>query len=56
MAILIRNSNKVKGIKIDKEENKISQHADDTSLILDGSPESLDNALSIIKSLMNVLI
>lgn len=48
MAILIRNSDKVEGFKMDNKEYKISQKADDTSLILDGSPESLDSALSLL--------
>ena len=37
LAIKIRQSNDVKGIIIDGEEYKISQFADDTSLLLDGS-------------------
>lgn len=45
LGILIRNNDKVKGITIDNSEYLISQYADDTSLILDGSPESLDASL-----------
>ena len=37
LGILIRNDKEIKGITIDGEEYKISQYADDTSLMCDGS-------------------
>ena len=49
MAILIKNNNSIKGIIINNEEHKISQYADDTSLILDGSQSSLFSALDTLE-------
>ena len=49
LAILLRKNNKVKGITIDDTEYIISQYADDTSLILDGSSESLDASLRTLQ-------
>ena len=37
MAIKIRENPKIKGIKVLHSEHEISQFADDTSVILDGS-------------------
>jgi hypothetical protein len=37
----IRENPKIKGIKVLHSEHEISQFADDTSVILDGSEESL---------------
>lgn len=42
LGILIRNKRDIKRIEIDREEYKISQYADNTSLISDGSASSLD--------------
>ena len=42
------NSNNINGIKINGEQYLISQYADDTSFILDGSLESLYNTLSVL--------
>ena len=38
----------LKGIVINNKEHRITQNADDTSLILDGSPDSLFNSLDTI--------
>lgn len=54
LGILIRNNKDIKGINIDGEEYKISQYADDTSLITDGSPKSLDGILQILDLYANV--
>ena len=45
LAIKIRQNNKIRGIDIDEEEFLLTQFADDTTLILNGSNESLDAAL-----------
>ncbi|ESO96980.1 hypothetical protein LOTGIDRAFT_115312, partial [Lottia gigantea] len=48
LATLMRNSKDVKGVTIDNEENKLSQYANDTTFILDGSPESIKATLTIL--------
>ncbi|CAG2213321.1 unnamed protein product [Mytilus edulis] len=48
LGILIRKNKDIKGIKIDDTEYLISQYADDTSIILDGSPECLDASLRLL--------
>ena len=45
LAIKIRNNKNIKGIKVNNTEFKISQYADDTSAILDGSETSLNQTL-----------
>ena len=47
LAIKIKQNKDVKGIIIDGEEYKISQFADDTSLLLDGSEKLLNAVLKI---------
>ena len=44
----IRNDNVIRGIKVLDTESKISQYADDTTLILDGSESSFSRSLSIL--------
>ena len=46
---MIKNNNNVKRIKVGNKEFVISQYADDTSLILDGSETSIKNALLVLK-------
>ena len=48
LSILIKNNDNIKGIAIDGEEYKISQYADDTFLLLDGSEKSLNTALDTL--------
>ena len=48
MATVIRAEKNIKGIRVGNEECKISQHADDSALILDGSRQSLQNIFSIL--------
>ena len=50
LAIKIRNSKDVTGIKIKDSEYLISQFADDTSLLLDGSEKSLKCVLEILSN------
>ena len=40
----------IKGLKIENNEFKLTQFADDTTLILDGSQHSLESALNIIET------
>ena len=49
LAILLRNNPNIKGIKINGIEYIVSQYADDTSLTLDGSQESLLHTMIILK-------
>lgn len=49
LAIRLRINKKVKGFKIDDSEVLLSQYADDTSLILDGSKSSLTEAIKELK-------
>ena len=49
LAILIRNNPNIKGVKIDHLEYKLSQFADDTTLVLDGSSNSLEGAINVLK-------
>ena len=49
LAILLRNNPKIKGININGKEYIVSQYADDTSLTLDGSQESLLNTMLVLK-------
>ena len=47
VSILVRNNKGIKGITVDGTEYLISQYADDTIFILDGSSESLNNSMSV---------
>ena len=46
LAIKIRRNKNITGIKVTETEHKLSQFADDTSLILDGKEKSLSEALA----------
>ena len=46
---MIRNNNDIRGIIIDNKEYKISQYADDTQLFLNGSENSLREALDVLQ-------
>ena len=50
MYLLIKNDALIKGIFINKAEYNISQYADDTTLILNGSKESLLAALNVLET------
>jgi hypothetical protein len=49
LGILVKKSREIKGITIDDTEYRLSQYADDTSLILDGFPASLDASLRLLQ-------
>lgn len=48
LSIYIRENNDIRGININDIEYKLCQYADDTSLFLDGSADSLDNAIVVL--------
>ena len=50
LAIKIKTNEKIKGIKINNKEFILTQYADDTSVILDGSEESLNETLSELEN------
>ena len=54
LAIKIRQNSKIKGIKINNTEFKISQYADDTSIFLDGSSDALNCTLIELDKFANV--
>ena len=46
---MIRDNKDIKGVHINNKEIKLSQYADDTQLLLDGSEISLKEALRTLK-------
>ena len=54
LAKAIRKKTFVKGLSVKETEIRISQYADDTTLILDGSERSLTEALGILESFSKV--
>lgn len=53
--IIHKQNNEIKGITICSKEHKIIQYADDTSLILDGSPTSLFASLDTLDFMQTLL-
>ena len=49
LAVLITNNKDIKGIKIIDTTFVISQYADDTTMILDGSKTSLETCIQVLK-------
>ena len=47
---MIRSSRTIKGINLNGKESKLSQYADDTPMFLDGTEDSLKEALEILNS------
>ena len=50
----IRNCDRIKGICVLDVECKISQYADDTTLILDGSEKSMQQSFSLLDSFASI--
>ena len=50
LAVKIKNNKKIKGIQINNKEFILTQYADDTSVILDGSEESLNETLNELEN------
>ena len=48
LAKTVRNNKSIRGFPLGNDEVKISQYADDTTLILDGSEKSLTSAIQIL--------
>ena len=54
LSTLIRNNKRIKGLFVNETELKISQFADDTSIFLDGSHQSLNNTLEELDKFANI--
>ena len=54
LAVKIRHNTNIKGFHINGTEFKISQYADDTTLFLDGSTESLNQTLWELECFANI--
>ena len=54
LATAIRETTNIKGISVNNVEIKLSQYADDTTLILDGSRESLISSLAMLDEFSKV--
>lgn len=54
LAILFRQNENIKGIMINNIEFLVSQYADDTTLLLDGTERSLRNTISVLKFYANI--
>ena len=54
LSTMIRNNEDIKGIKLREKEILLSQFADDTTLFLDGSKRSFEQAIHIIKKFADI--
>ena len=54
LANAIRRDPRIKGISISQIEIKLSQYADDTTLILDGSQDTLETSLDVIEKFSKI--
>ena len=48
LGIMIRNNMNISGIIINDKEHKLSQYADDTLFLLDGTSKSLNATLNVL--------
>ena len=55
LAVKIRNNKDIKVIKVNNIEFRISQYADDTSIILDGAESSLNQTISELEKFSRTL-
>jgi competence transcription factor ComK len=51
---MVRNSYEIKGIKIINLEHELSQFANDTTFILNGSSNSLNQALEVLLNFAHI--
>ena len=49
LGLMIRKNDNIRGIRINDSETKLSQHADDTQIFLDGSENSLRTTLTTLQ-------
>ena len=54
LANAIRRYSSIKGISISQNEIKLSQYADDTTLILNGSKDTLETSLDVIEKFSKI--
>ena len=54
LATVIRAKKNIKGIRVGNQDCKISQYADDSTLISDGSRQSLHNIFSVLDTFASV--
>lgn len=54
LAVLIKQNKNINGIKVNTVEFLVSQYADDTSLLLDGTEQSLRNTMKVLKFYANI--
>jgi len=50
----LRDNNNIKGITLHGIEHKLSQFADDTTILLDGTDQSLNETLNVIQDFSNI--
>ena len=54
LAKTVRNNKSIRGFSLGNDEVKISQYADDTTHILDGSEKSLTSAVQILRDFSKI--
>jgi Reverse transcriptase (RNA-dependent DNA polymerase) len=54
LALLIKKNENITGVKVNGQEYLISQYADDTTLLLDGSEKSLKHSMNELKFYANI--